>query len=296
MPKFRIQTHGRLQEWVALEKGYFQAEGLDFEVFVPEISDWARRQGVPRPNGTPEVKFGAYEDYAEGREADVSCACHWTVNMAASAGHGKLWRDCYTVCPSAVFVAGDSPVRRPEDLAGVEIVVGYHSGSHYSAIQALERVLKAEDIKLHFGGPPPTRLADLVDGKVAAANLFGAPYYIAEQLGFRKVLDTTFMMASMVNERAANADVVKYDNALRKAQRDIDLSPEAFTHYFEREMPERFRGLVDTRLFGPGERLVYEPYSQEVFDTTHKWVEDRGLFDASHNATGGYAESTVAAA
>jgi ABC-type nitrate/sulfonate/bicarbonate transport system substrate-binding protein len=200
------------------------------------------------------------------------------------------------VCPSAVFVAGDSPVRRPEDLAGVEVVVGYHSGSHYSAIQALERVLKAEDIKLHFGGPPPTRLADLVDGKVAAANLFGAPYYIAEQLGFRKVLDTTFMMASMVNERAANADVVKYYNALRKAQRDIDLTPEAFTHYFEREMPERFRGLVDTRLFGPGERLVYEPYSQEVFDTTHKWVEDRGLFDASHNATGGYAESTVAAA
>jgi len=121
MTKFVIQTHGRLQEWVALEKGYFQDEGLDFEIFVPNISDWARRQGVPRPNGIPEVKFGAYEDYAEGRKADVSCACHWTVNMAASAGHGKLWRDCYTVCPSAVFVAGDSTIRRPEDLAGVEV-------------------------------------------------------------------------------------------------------------------------------------------------------------------------------
>jgi len=295
MTKFVIQTHGRLQEWVALEKGYFQDEGLDFEIFVPNISDWARRQGVPRPNGIPEVKFGAYEDYAEGRKADVSCACHWTVNMAASAGHGKLWRDCYTVCPSAVFVAGDSAIRRPEDLAGVEVVVGYHSGSHYSAIQALERVLPAEDIKLHFGGPPPQRLADLIDGKIAAANLFGAPYYIAEQYGFRKVLDTTFMMASMVNEKASSEDVQKYYNALRRAQRDIDLTPDAFTHYFEREMPERFRGEVDTRLFGPGERLVYEPYSQEVFDTTHKWVEDRGLFDPSHNAVGSYAESTVAA-
>jgi ABC-type nitrate/sulfonate/bicarbonate transport system substrate-binding protein len=289
MTRFIVQPHFRLQEWVAEEKGYFKDEGLDY-IFRETVRS---SDGKIHDKGD---KQGAFQSLEAGRKADVSCACHWTVNMAASAGHGKLWRDCYTVCPSAVFVAGDSPVRRPEDLAGVEVVVGYHSGSHYSAIQALERVLKAEDIKLHFGGPPPTRLADLVDGKVAAANLFGAPYYIAEQLGFRKVLDTTFMMASMVNERAANADVVKYYNALRKAQRDIDLTPEAFTHYFEREMPERFRGLVDTRLFGPGERLVYEPYSQEVFDTTHKWVEDRGLFDASHNATGGYAESTVAAA
>ena len=31
MPKFRIHTHERLQEWVAEEKGYFTAEGLDYE-------------------------------------------------------------------------------------------------------------------------------------------------------------------------------------------------------------------------------------------------------------------------
>jgi len=28
---FRIQPHSRLQEWVAEEKGYFRAEGLDYE-------------------------------------------------------------------------------------------------------------------------------------------------------------------------------------------------------------------------------------------------------------------------
>ena len=31
MSKFRIQPHGRLQEWVAEEKGYFRDEGLDYE-------------------------------------------------------------------------------------------------------------------------------------------------------------------------------------------------------------------------------------------------------------------------
>ena len=31
MGKFRIMPHGRLQEWVAEEHGYFTTEGLDYE-------------------------------------------------------------------------------------------------------------------------------------------------------------------------------------------------------------------------------------------------------------------------
>jgi hypothetical protein len=31
MATFRITPHGRLQEWVADEKGYFRDEGLDYE-------------------------------------------------------------------------------------------------------------------------------------------------------------------------------------------------------------------------------------------------------------------------
>src|SRR5262245_45571187 len=31
MAKFVIQPHGRLQEWIADEKGYFRDEGLDYE-------------------------------------------------------------------------------------------------------------------------------------------------------------------------------------------------------------------------------------------------------------------------
>ena len=31
MGKFVISPHFRLQEWVAEEKGYFKAEGLDYE-------------------------------------------------------------------------------------------------------------------------------------------------------------------------------------------------------------------------------------------------------------------------
>ena len=54
--------------------------------------------------------------------------------------------------PAGIFVAPDSKIRRPEDLANVPITVGYQSGSHYTTIQALEPVLKREEIKVHFGG------------------------------------------------------------------------------------------------------------------------------------------------
>ena len=39
--------------------------------------------------------------------------------VAATASHGKMWGRAYSMCNSGIFVAADSPYRRPEDLAGV---------------------------------------------------------------------------------------------------------------------------------------------------------------------------------
>ena len=38
MAKFIIQPHGRLNDWVAEEKGYFTAEGLDYESMSKEAA------------------------------------------------------------------------------------------------------------------------------------------------------------------------------------------------------------------------------------------------------------------
>ena len=79
------------------------------------------------------------------------------------------------------------------------ISVGYQSGSHYSSIQALEQYMPAEQIKLSFNdGMLFKRMELLLTGKLAAASLFSGPYYFAEQLGFRKIIDTTFMIATMI--------------------------------------------------------------------------------------------------
>ena len=47
-----------------------------------------------------------------------------------------MYGNAYSVCDAAIVVPVGSMVVKPDDLAGVEIAVGYHSGSHYSAIQA----------------------------------------------------------------------------------------------------------------------------------------------------------------
>jgi ABC-type nitrate/sulfonate/bicarbonate transport system substrate-binding protein len=282
--KFIISPHFRLHEWVAEEKGYFAAEGLDYEF-----------RGVWRTHKTPD-KSGAFQNIEKGLEANVSCACHWTVNVAASRGHGKLYADAYSVAPAAVFVPPESPVRHPEDLKGVPISVGYQSGSHYSTIQALEQYLKPEDIKLSFAdGILFGRMEKLVDRQVPAAALFSGPYYFLEQLGFRKIIDTTFMIATMLSGDPDPADVKKYFQALRRAQRDIDLRPELYTQHYRNEFPERFLDQMDTRRWGPGERLVFEPYTREAFEDSFNWIREHGIFEPGAMGTGRYEDACVTA-
>src|SRR5438067_6432653 len=193
MSIFRIKPHGRLQEWVAEEKGYFKEEGLDYE-FVTDTGA-AMTQTLQPADGNPrEILRGAFESMEAGRACEVTTACHWAVSAAASANHGRMWGRAYSVAPAAILVPPESPIRRPDELANLEIGVGYHSGSHFSALQALESMLEPDEIRFEFIGLPLDRLSLLLERKVPAANMFGAPLYLLEQQGFRKILDSTFMI------------------------------------------------------------------------------------------------------
>lgn len=293
MATFVIHTHGRLQEWIAEEKGYFPAEGLtDYVLSSHGLLSASHTPAATQPI-IPDNRVGAYQSYEKGRDASVSCACHWTVNKAASAEFGRLWGECYTVTPCGIFVPYKSQIRAPEDLADVVVHVGYQSGSHYTTIQALEPFLPAEHIKLAFGGSPADRVDQLLNGTAPAATVFGAQYYLMEQLGFRKILDATFMIAAMVPRGVAVADVRRYFSALRRAQADIDMAHQPYTHFYANELPERHRALADVRRFGPGERFVFEPYTQEMFDRTQAWIDQRGIFPPDKNSHGRYADAVI---
>jgi hypothetical protein len=285
--KFLIQPHFRLHEWVAEQKGYFADEGLDydFQETVQSSDGKAHAQGD---------KSGAMQSFEKGRTSDISCACHWTVNVAAAKGHGKLYGDVYQVSTCGIFVPPDSKVKTPEDLAGVPISVGYQSGSHYATIQALEQFIPLDQINLSYkDGLVFGRMEKLINREVPACTLFSGPYYFVEQLGFRKVLDCTFMMATMLTGDPDMDDVKKFFRALKRAQADIDLRPELYTKHYKNEFPKRFHDQMDTRRWGPGERIVFEPYSREIFEDSRQWIAERGIFEGNDLGAGAYDKAVV---
>src|SRR6185437_13387336 len=130
MAKFVIQPHVRLQEWVAEELGFFRDEGLDYEFQVNGFSSASLTTAASlktTDEAPPTVQRGALEDMSAGRTCDVSSACHWAVNAAAATNHGRMYGHAYSLSPAGIFVAPNSPYQKPEDLAGVEVAVGYHS-------------------------------------------------------------------------------------------------------------------------------------------------------------------------
>ena len=292
---FRIQPHVRLQEWVADELGYFHEAGLDYEIDTEGLAGAAYTASsvAPAEAALGTITAGALADMERGRACEISAACHWAVNAVSSANHGKMWGNAYSISPAGIFVPPESPHQRPEDLAEVPVGVGHRSGSHYSALQGLEQFLSPEQIKLSYVGLPYDRVRLLLDRLIPAANVFGAQYYVLEQLGFRKLLDTTFMMGFLVAEDADPQDLAKYFTGLRRAQREIDVRPEPYKHHWLREMPEDIQRLADVRRFGPGERIVFEPYTREMFKQTHAWMQAHALFDPSTAARPQYDEAVL---
>jgi hypothetical protein len=282
MGKFIILPHGRLQEWIAHENGYFREEGLDYEFTRSPSLERAKK--VDESGKVTDLMSGAFESYKsaggnKGVKTDISCACHWAVNQASAQQSGKMWGKSYVVTPGGIMVPPESPITKPEHLAGQEIAVGYHSGSHFTTIQALEPLLTKERIKLRFGGSIWARVDIGVDRDLPAVSVWGLTFQVLEHLGFRKVVDASFMIGFMFPPAADSVDIEKYMNGMKRAQMELDFAPEKYRHYYLNEIPERYRSTVDVRMFSPGERIVFLPYTEEMYARTQAWLHERGLFE-----------------
>jgi hypothetical protein len=103
------------------------------------------------------------------------------------------------------------------------------------------------------------------------------------------------MVAAIVREDVDEEDVEKFYRALKRAQVDIDMNHQRYTHYFKRDFPKRFHDAIDSRAFGPGERIVFAPYTKEMYETTQQWVESWNIFEEGLKGRKGYEESVVRA-
>jgi hypothetical protein len=100
-------------------------------------------------------------------------------------------------------------------------------------------------------------------------------------------------MATMLTGEPDMGDVKKFFRALKRAQSDIDLRPELYTQHYKKEFPNRFHDRMDTRRWGPGERIVFEPYSREIFEDSRAWIAEHGIIEGNDLGAKAYDNAVV---
>ena len=260
----------RLQEWIALEEGYFRDEGLAPALLSEVMHAVSSHQGDPygrRPQDLP---------FVQGTPVTNS-ACEWGTACNAGAGMGRLVPDLYSVGRYAIFTRPGSPLRRLAELRDVPVGVGLMAGSHFTALAALAQALPRERISVVHTGGPGRRLLALLAGEVEAANLLDPEIAIAEARGLRKLAQGEFRITFWVAPGLDPAVLAAYFRALRRADEALTRTPERYLPLWARNIPPGLAGDYDYTTFGPGEQLVFEPYTEEMFREALAFARRWGL-------------------
>lgn len=256
----------RLQEWIALDAGFFQAEGLEPEM-LPEVmhavSSHAGDQYGQRPQDVPFVQ----------QMEVVNSACHWGTACNAGAGMGRLVPDLYTVSRFALFTKPGSKVQRLVDLRDIPIGIGEMAGSHFTTLSVLEQIMPKEHIRLVHTGGPGERLLALLRGEIEAATLLDPEIPIAEAKGLRNLARGEFMITFWVSSTISRSVLQAYFRALKRADESLAEHPEQYLHLWERNVPPGLKGEYDYSTFGLGEKFVFEPYTEEMFQRALQFAE-----------------------
>src|SRR5690349_19572062 len=262
-----------LNDFVAMQEGYFAAEGLDVEfdwkTFRGTQSSWKGLDYLQRPQDRP---------YTEDKSDVIQGACVWGSICNASAGMGRFVADAYGVSPWAIFVRPDSPIRKPEDLKDVPVSVGMRAGSHFSVPYRLEKYLPLENIKPVNVGGFGARLTALLDGEVEAASLLPPQIDMAKQLGMRPIIEDTFHTLWWVPDDMSPYVLSKYFGALNRAEHALQADLSKYLPLWRLSIPAEFQVMRwDFSEFSRGERFVYEPVPKSEFEEVMRQVERWGL-------------------
>lgn len=262
----------RLHEWMALEHGYYEDEGLapqHMENVTHGLLSHRGDEYYERPQDRP---------FMEGVTM-VHAACHWGAASNAGAGMGKFVPDLYGVANYSFFVRPDSPYHSLLDLANVPIGIGIRAGTHYTTLKAMEMIHPREKIILNNLGGPVQRLQLLESGEIEATNLVDPAIDMALQRGHRRLAMGQFRILTWVSEDM-NPDALKaYFRVLRRADEELRANPGPYLPLWEKNIPPEMRGDYDYSKFSLGELMVFEPYDKGFFEETHAWLEGWGLRD-----------------
>ena len=275
LKRVRVAPKGMgLNDFVAMQEGFFAAEGLDVEfdwkTFRGTQSSWKGLEYFQRPQDRP---------YTEEKQDVVQGACLWGTICNASAGMGRVVTEGCGDLPWAIFVRPESKIRKPEDLKDVPVSVGMRAGSHFNVPYRLEKYLPLEHIKTVNTGGFGARLKALLDGEVEAASLLPPQIAMAEQLGLRKIIEDRFKTLWWVPDSATPKVVYGYMRALDRAEQALEEDLAKYLPLWKLAVPAEFESFYpwDFSKFGRGERFVNATLPREEFNEVFAQVERWGL-------------------
>jgi ABC-type nitrate/sulfonate/bicarbonate transport system substrate-binding protein len=262
----RLQSDSNAHDrpWrVAVEQGFFAAEGLNVEHHEDNPKGAAGRvEDFSRRWKESQLQKGALEVYP---------VCEWgAIERVQALGGGKIIGLDTTVRTGALMVAEDSTIQSPADLRNVPIAVTWHAGTFYAAIEVLEAAgVPFDEIKLVHAND---RLEALLGGTTQAAALMEPLVSRAVAAGARKIADLRWRGGIVAGNDVDEETAAKLRRALNRAiewlrenenrsRQEVlrDLAPEQREHGL---MPE----LVGVKTYRP-----------EEFQEKVDWMIDRGF-------------------
>ena len=283
LKKTRIELNNAvfsLPDIVAKEEGYFEQEGLDVELVLPQ-----KRKELLASAGTPVAQHTAIQSFLwhegiEKGEFAVYHACEWgqmrrTQDTCAGA---KVITKRAAVSTQAIVVRGDLPHNVPQDLANVEVAVNFHAGSHYITLAMLSGYMNRDEVKTVHYGIPSQRFRALMEGRVQAASVMEPWISAAEKLGY-KVICEAFYNGLEVADTSVDADIFTgIHRAHIKAVDRINEDIGPWLKHLTDEVPADIVRLTPADLHLPRLRYNYpEPYSPAEFKRTHDFMVAWGL-------------------
>ncbi|MGB6536150.1 MAG: hypothetical protein WBF58_09340 [Xanthobacteraceae bacterium] len=266
----RLQSDSNAHDrpWrVAVEQGFFAAEGLNVEYYEDNPKGTAGRvEEFSQRWKESQLQKGALEVYP---------VCEWgAIERVQSLGHGKIIGLDSTVRTGALMVAKGSKINSPAELRNVPIAVTWHAGTFYAAIEVLEAAgVPFDEIKLVHAND---RLQALLDGTTEAAALMEPLVSRASAAGARKIADLRWRGGIVAGDEVDEDTAERLRRGLNRAIAWLSENDERARQEVLRDLaPEQRSSGLMPELVGVS---VYQP---DEFKEKVEWMVDRGFLTAA---------------
>ena len=262
----RLQSDSNAHDrpWrVAVEQGFFAAEGLNVEYHEDNPKGAAGRvEDFSKRWKETQLQKGALEVYP---------VCEWgAIERVQALGGGKIIGLDTTVRTGALMVRKDSNIQSPAELRNVPIAVTWHAGTFYAAIEVLEAAgVPFEEITLVHAND---RLEALLGGTTQAAALMEPLVSRALSAGARKIADLRWRGGIVAGNDVDEDTAAKLRRALNRAIAWLGENEDRSRQEVLRDLtPEqRANGLMP-------ELVGVKTYRAEEFQEKVDWMLDRGF-------------------